>query len=117
MAKIHSHFAAVHESVAVQVLGRLHDDPIHTRRRQASEKRQGTKSREVERRRRSALWGISPSGHCRDGRFWGAAVGGTDRFGGTEGVWTSRKRVEPLLGGCFRAGVKVDKASEGAVGP
>jgi hypothetical protein len=41
----------------VQVLGRLHDDPIHARRRQASEKRQGTKSREVEHRRCSRLYG------------------------------------------------------------
>src|SRR5262245_33532571 len=38
-------------------LGRLHDDRSHTRRREASEKRQGTKSREVERRRRSGLYG------------------------------------------------------------
>jgi hypothetical protein len=41
-----SHYAAVHESAAVKVFGRLHDDPIHTRRRQAFEKRQWTKSRE-----------------------------------------------------------------------
>ena len=34
-------------SVVVKVFGRLHDDPIHTRRRQAFEKRQWTKSREV----------------------------------------------------------------------
>ena len=31
----------------MKVFGRLHDDPIHTRRRQAFEKRQWTKSREV----------------------------------------------------------------------
>jgi hypothetical protein len=31
----------------VKVFGRLHDDPIHTRRRQAFEKRQWRKSREV----------------------------------------------------------------------
>ena len=34
-------------SGVVKVFGRLHDDPIHTRRRQAFEKRQWTKSREV----------------------------------------------------------------------
>jgi hypothetical protein len=33
----------------VKVFGRLHDDPIRARRRQAYEKRQWTKSREVER--------------------------------------------------------------------
>jgi hypothetical protein len=35
----------------VKVFGRLHDDPIHTRRRQAFEKHQWTKSREVARLR------------------------------------------------------------------
>ena len=33
----------------MKVFGRLHDDPIRARRRQAYEKRQWTKSREVER--------------------------------------------------------------------
>ena len=47
--------AALHESEPVKVFGRLHDDPIHTRRGQAYEKRQGTKSREVGRLRRNAL--------------------------------------------------------------
>jgi hypothetical protein len=40
----------------VKVFGRLHDDPIRARRRQAYEKRQGTKSRLVGRRRRSGLY-------------------------------------------------------------
>src|SRR5262245_32275696 len=35
----------------------LHDDPIHRRRRLAYEKRQWTKSREVGRQRRNALYG------------------------------------------------------------
>jgi hypothetical protein len=34
-------------SVVVQVFGRRHDDAIHALRRPASEKRQGTKSREL----------------------------------------------------------------------
>jgi hypothetical protein len=50
-----SHCAAVHESAAVKVFGRLHDDPIHTRRRQAFERRQWTKSREVGRLRCGGL--------------------------------------------------------------
>jgi hypothetical protein len=39
---------ALQESAAVKVFGRLHDDPIRARRRQAYEKRQWTKSRDVE---------------------------------------------------------------------
>jgi hypothetical protein len=50
------HFFAVHESGPVQVFGRLHDDPIHAHRGQAYEKRQRTKSREVGRLRRNALY-------------------------------------------------------------
>ena len=42
--------------VHVKVFGRLHDDPIHTRRRQAFEKRQWTKSREVGRLRCGGLY-------------------------------------------------------------
>src|SRR6185369_9813248 len=48
---------AVAISSFVQVFGCLHDDPIHARRRQASEKRQGTKSREVARLRCGGLYG------------------------------------------------------------
>ena len=40
----------------VKVFGRLHDNPIHTRRRQAFEKRQWTKSREVGRLRCGGLY-------------------------------------------------------------
>jgi hypothetical protein len=43
-------------SVVVKVFGRLHDDPIHARLRQAYEKRQGTKSRVEGRLRRNALY-------------------------------------------------------------
>ena len=39
----------------VKVFGRLHDDPIRARRQQASENRQWTKSREVERLQCSGL--------------------------------------------------------------
>jgi hypothetical protein len=44
-------------SVDVQVLGRLDDDAIRVRRREASEKRQGTKSRDVERGRCHVRYG------------------------------------------------------------
>ena len=43
-------------SGSVKVFGRLHDDPIHARRRQAFEKRQWTKSREVGRLRCGGLY-------------------------------------------------------------
>jgi len=42
-------------SEPVKVFGRLHDDPIRTRRQQAYEKRQWTKSRDVERLQSSGL--------------------------------------------------------------
>jgi hypothetical protein len=43
----------------VKVLGRLDDDVIHAHRRQASEKRQGTKSREIGRPTlQERLWGF-----------------------------------------------------------
>ena len=56
--------------VPVKVFGRLHDDPIHMRRGQAYEKRQGTKSREVGRLRRNALYGgltVTPTLMLADG--------------------------------------------------
>jgi hypothetical protein len=47
--KLPALFAAMHESGIVKLFGRLHDDPIRTRRRQAYEKHQWTKSREAAR--------------------------------------------------------------------
>ena len=44
-------------SVPVQVFGCRHDDAIHALRRPASEKRQGTKSREVGHRRCRGRYG------------------------------------------------------------
>ena len=41
----------------MKLFGRLHDEPIHTRRRQAYEKHQWTKSREVARLRCGGLYG------------------------------------------------------------
>jgi len=75
-------------SAHVQVFGCLHDDPIHARRRQAYEKRQWTKSREVGRLRCGWLYeGLigtpTPTLMVRDG---------TSR----EGVDGAFKRVMPL---------------------
>jgi hypothetical protein len=50
-------YAALHESAPVQVFGCRHDDAIHALRRPASEKRQGTKSREVGHRRCRGRYG------------------------------------------------------------
>ena len=55
--RIEMPFAAAHESVHVQVFGCRHDDAIHALRRPASEKRQGTKSREVGHRRCRGRYG------------------------------------------------------------
>ena len=49
--------AAMHMSAIVQVFGCRHDDAIHALRRPASEKRQGTKSREVGHRRCRGRYG------------------------------------------------------------
>jgi hypothetical protein len=49
----------------VKVFGRLHDDPIRARRRQAYEKRQWTKSREVERLQSGALPQRAPASDAR----------------------------------------------------
>jgi hypothetical protein len=68
---------------------------------QASEKRQGTKSREWDGRQCSGLWAITLEGHGSDGRFWGEQMAGPidGRVGAC--VWRAGKRVEPLLGGCL----------------
>jgi len=51
-------FAAAHKSAIAQVFGRRHDRPIHAAWRPASEKRQGTKSREGTAVVPRALWGF-----------------------------------------------------------
>jgi hypothetical protein len=60
-------FAAAHESGYVQVFGRRDDGPIHALRWPASEKRQGTKSREVSSGGAAGNW-------CR-GRYGDFATG------------------------------------------
>ena len=53
---------AVECPVVCRFLGRLDDEAIPALRRQASEKRQGTKSREVGQNRRSRLYGDLTAG-------------------------------------------------------
>ena len=94
-----------------KVFGRLRDDLIQARRRQAYERRQGTKSREWDRRPCGGLWGIRLEGHGSDGRFWCEELAGPTNGRVGACVCRAGKRVEPLLGGCFGGGVKDNKAS------
>src|SRR5262250_1668115 len=63
----------------LRFLGRLHEDAIHARRQEASEKRQGTKSREVWHPTvQERLWGIrrvdcgvDRGREALGGRYWG----------------------------------------------
>src|SRR5882672_3282882 len=56
-------------SAVVQVFGRRHDEAIHALRRPASEKRQGTKSREVWHPAvQRVLWGSYVGGDLDGGR-------------------------------------------------
>ena len=48
--------AGLRRAILCRFLGRPHDDPIHARRREASEKCQGTKSRLVGRLQRGGLY-------------------------------------------------------------
>src|SRR5215831_15441818 len=104
--------AAVHESASVKVLGRLHDYAMDERRRQASEKRQGTKSREVST--------VSARGYGElASRHTGAIVEFGERswLGMVLGaVRKAGKRVEGLLDVCFGGGLRGDKASGIAAG-
>ena len=64
-------------------LGRLHDVAIHVRRRQASEKRQGTKSRLVGSGGCSRLYGDLAAAGVAGMAHWGTGLGGS---GGQQGV-------------------------------
>ena len=87
-------------------LGRLHDVAIHVRRRQASEKRQGTKSRLVGSGGCSRLYGdlaeAGVAGMVHWEQDWVAATGSR----ALEDSWTSGKGVEALAGGCCEPRVR-----------
>jgi len=93
-------------SAVVKVLGRLHDYPMDERRWQASEKRQGTKSREWDRRPCGGLWGISLEAHGSDSRFWGKELAGLTGGMVLEAVRKVGKRAEGLLDVCLRGRVE-----------
>jgi hypothetical protein len=93
--------------VVCRFLGRLHDVAIHVRRRQASEKRQGTEiAVSGQRRLQQALWGFG-----RSRRRWDGALGEQDWVAATgsralEDSWTSGKDVEALAGDCCEPRVR-----------
>jgi hypothetical protein len=72
-------------------LGRLHDVAIHVRRRQASEKRQGTKSRLVGRGGCSRLYGDLAAAGVAGMAHWGTGLGGSDGQQGIGGQLDERK--------------------------
>src|SRR5258708_9478057 len=74
-------------SASVQVFGRRDDEAIHAHLRPASEKRQGTKSREVGSGGAAGAMGILPRARAREG--WSGAVaanGFPPSMGGCVGV-------------------------------
>ena len=72
-------------------LGRLHDVSIHVRRRQASEKRQGTKSRLVGSGGCSRLYGDLAAAGVAGMVHWGTGLGGSDGQQGIGGQLDERK--------------------------
>ena len=72
-------------------LGRLHDVAIHVRRRQASEKRQGTKSRLVGSGGCSRLYGDLAAAGVAGMVHWGTGLGGSDGQQGIGGQLDERK--------------------------
>src|SRR5450432_2061040 len=86
-------FAAMHESGCVQVFGCRHDEAIHALRRPASEKRQGTKSREVWHPAvQRMLWGSYVVGDLDSGRGASTRRRAREHAGEPGRVqWTSRR--------------------------
>src|SRR5256885_16920581 len=73
-------------------LGRLHEVAIHVRRRQASEKRQGTKSRLVGRGGWSRLYGEFGGAGGAGMGAWGKGLGGREGGQGLGGELDGRER-------------------------
>jgi hypothetical protein len=93
--------------VLLRFLGRLHEDAIHARQQEASEKRQGTKSREVWHPTvQERLWGIR---HVDCGVDWGReALGGRYWGDGSakpgESSWKEAKDTAAVGGWETRSG-------------
>ena len=74
----------------LRFLGRLHDDAIHAQQQAASEKRQGTKSREVGYRRCRNDYGdlaVSMGVEMGDEKLWDGRYGGDGRARQGESTW------------------------------
>ena len=76
--------------LVLRFLGRLHDDAIHAQQQAASEKRQGTKSREVGYRRCRNDYGdlaVSMGVQMGDEKLWDGRYGGDGRARQGESTW------------------------------
>jgi hypothetical protein len=85
-----------HVGKLCRFLGRLHDVAIHVRRRQASEKRQGTKSRLAGSGGCSRLYGDLAAAGVAAMVHWGTGLGGSDGqqgIGGQLDEWKGRRGV------------------------
>src|SRR6266568_1719776 len=89
-------FAALHESLRVQVFGRRDDEAIHALMRPATEKRQGTKSREVGQRRCSGCYGDYMSGGTVKPDFTLSFVRPRRRLSSAPTVDFGRRRAQKL---------------------
>src|SRR5437762_3376851 len=84
----------------MKVFGRLHDDPTHTRRRQAYEKRQWTKSREAARLRCSGLYeGLLATPTPMTDGMSGDEIDGPLKRVMPSPVWSSGQRTQPERAG------------------
>src|SRR5205823_702985 len=97
-------FAAVHESVAVQVFGRRDDEAIPAHRWPASEKRQGTKSREVVHGRCSGRYGDFAAG---------SGLRRLDRSGCDDRVSATRRGVRRYERAFWASRDKIGRATAG----
>ena len=109
------HMLVLSSSQFVQVFGRRHDEAIHALRRPASEKRQGTKSREVWHPAvQRVLWGSYVGGDLDGGRGASTRRRACAHAGEPGRVqWTSRRAygihqraVGELMGGIGSKGGK-----------
>jgi len=96
----------VHTAVPVQVLGCLHDERIQAQQGEASEKRQGTKSREGMADDAAGYGELASSG-----TVWMVGVRWSKWQKGKRRTWERQKQARALLGGDFKEGAKVEEAS------
>jgi len=97
----------------LRFLGRLHDDAIHAQQQEASEKRQGTKSREVGYRRCRNDYGdlaMSMGVQIGDEKLWDGRYRGDGRARQGESTW---KKAKSTAAGWVRTGNRIRGAVAG----